>query len=246
MKSLLVLVVAMCILCLSAMAGEPAHEESFCPAHRAAEQGHNVFEEFHSVMAPAWHNAWPAKDYEALIAVAPKFTESFAKVAAMNPEIKSPTKAERFQERRAALGKIIEEYAAAAEKGDNQAVYDLMPSLHDIFEQTASCLLPTRYVELQGLLMVSETILTNHLPAKNEEGITGSTETLMIQLDALNEETIPDDLQYFKADLLKQFTTLKESAQKVKECCDKKDMAGYEEHLTAFNGLVKEMVAQYL
>ncbi|MBD3258631.1 hypothetical protein GF377_09385 [candidate division GN15 bacterium] len=242
------IVLAFCVLlvCGAAVAADHDHEERFCPAHRAAQHGHDAFEEFHHAMAPAWHNAWPAKDYDALMAAAPEFAAQFEHIAAMEPEFKSPTKAKRFESKRAEFGEIVKQYAAAAEAGDKETVYELMPGLHDAFEHTAACLLPTSYRELKGLMTVSDKIVNKHLPEKNHEGIVGSTETLVIQVEALNEETIPDDLQYFKPQLLEQFTELKKLVGKARECCDKEDMAGYEEHVTKLHAVVSEMIATYL
>ena len=246
MNRVFVLLLLMLFVGGTALAGEVQRDESACPAHQAAEQGHNVFDVFHGIMAPAWHNAWPAKDYEALLEVGPKFKEVFADVAAMKPEFKSPTKAARFEEKRNEFGKIVAEYAAAAEAGNKDKVYELMPSLHEAFEETAACLVPTDFKQLQALATVSGMIMNKHLPENNTEGIVGSTETLVNQVDALNAEVIPSDLEYFKKGLLRQFEVLKAEANEAKTCCDKKDMDNYKKHMMAFNSLVNEMIAQYL
>ena len=77
-----------------------------CPADVAAEKGESAFHVFHEVMAPAWHEAYPAEDYEALIAAAPGFTDAFAKVAAMKPELSNEAKQKRFDLCRDKLGRI--------------------------------------------------------------------------------------------------------------------------------------------
>jgi len=38
-------------------AGFATADEASCPSHRTAELGHSPFEEFHAIMAPAWHQA---------------------------------------------------------------------------------------------------------------------------------------------------------------------------------------------
>ena len=230
----------------SVLASDDDHQERYCPAHRAAQQGYGAFEEFHRLVASVWHEAWPARDYDALLAAGPHFVKSYGGVEILEPEFKSPTKAKRFEVKRQELKAAIDEYAAAAARGDKEKVYELMPGLHDAFEETAATLLPTEYPQLTGLLTVSETILRHHLPKSNTDGIVGSTETLVLQVGALNQETIPDDLQYFKADLLKQFAALKAKVREAKKCCDVSDMATYKSRLEELHTMVSDMIAQYL
>ena len=239
-----VLLTLILLLPCLAIAGDDG--ESGCPAHKAAERGFTPFEDFHHVMAPAWHDAWPAKDYDALIAVGPKFEEAFVAVAKMEPKFKLEARHAKFEKMRTEFGETVKAYAAAAAKADKDAVYEMMPGLHDAFEGTAATLLPVQYEEIDAITMVMRMILRKHLPDDNTEGIVGSTETLVTKVQGLTEETIPEEMAEVKEGLLEKFASLGDRAAKMKECCDKKDMKAFAEHAESFQSGLDELKKAYL
>lgn len=222
------------------------HDESGCPADHAAKEGFTPFESFHHIMAPAWHEAWPAEDYDALIAYGPKFEESFKAIAAMKPKFKLQARQERFEQKRAHFAETVKTYAAAAAKGDKDAVYEMMPGLHEAFENTAGTLIPLEYKEIESINMVMRMILRKHLPENNTEGIVGSTETLVTKVNGLTEETIPEDMAEVKDDLMKRFTSFGEIASKMKECCEKEDMDAFAKHANALQADLDKLRQAYL
>ncbi len=173
-------------------AGARAQED--CPANRAATAGFAPFETFHHVMAPAWHQAWPKKDYEALLAAGPKFVEAFVAIEQLKPQLKSEVRRQSFVEQRQLLGKLVVKYAEACEQGDSALVYLLMPDLHDAFEATAATLLPLSFPEFAGLVITLDIIVGTHLPGNNVEGLVGSTETLLIKMENLIVTPLPTEL----------------------------------------------------
>lgn len=253
MKKHLLILVALLLLAPLTQATEPAHENEpgrkhvGCPAHQAAEQGLTSFETFHNIMAPAWHTAWPDKDYDALLAAGPKFKEAFVGIAKMEPTFKTESRKKAFLKARDSFSQIVQTYAAAAEKGDKEAVYDLMPKLHDAFEMTASTLLPISYPEVEAVAVTLNLILETHLPKNNLEGIFGSTETLVAKFVILSDTTtIPDDLKEKQTDILTEIAAMKELAQQMKESCDKKDMERYKEHATKLDTKLKGFFKKYI
>jgi hypothetical protein len=250
MKKHLLILSALMLLAPLAQAGddEPkSRGHAGCPAHRAAELGHNPFETFHEIMAPVWHGAWPEKDYDALLKAGPQFKERFASIAKMEPTFKTKDREEKFLKARDNFSKIVEMYAEAAEKGDKKTVYDLMPQLHDAFEMTATSLLPISYPEIEAMVITLNLITETHLPKNNMEGIVGSTETLMAKIDMLTDtSTIPVELKRMQTDILAEVTGMKKIAQKMKECCDKKDMKGYKEHTSKLDEKLKGFFEKYI
>ena len=242
-KSLFVLAAVLLLGCI-VFAGQD-EAESFCPAKRAAEAGYNPFDGFHAVMAPAWHGAWPKKDYDALFAAAPKFTEQMVKIMELKPELNEKRLAS-FVAYRDDFAKIVKAYAVAAEKGDKEAVYALMPDVHEKFEQTASALLPVHYPLVESLAMQVRLITETHLPDKNKEGIVESTDKLAAQAKYLDEDTIPEELSENKEALMAQFAEIQKIAGQMKECCDKDDMEGVSKHAKAFDGKIKSFIKEYL
>ncbi|MBD3332465.1 hypothetical protein GF356_06420 [candidate division GN15 bacterium] len=243
MRIQFLLILAALLVAGAVTADEEGH---VCPAHLAAEQGHNAFAEMHHVIAPAWHDAWPNKNYDALIEFAPKFEATYQGVAEMKPDLKIEARQERFEKRRTLLGDLVTQYAEAAKKGDKEKVYALMPDLHEAFEQAAASLVPIEYPEFEGVDITSAMILDEHIPAENYEGVVGSTETLLTQLEVLTAESVPSDLSYFKEDIVKRFEKMRERAAKMKECCDNNDMDLYKEHAMAFRAAVTSFQADYL
>ncbi len=221
-------------------------DEKTCPAHRAAEMGHNPFEAFHAIMAPTWHGAWPDKDYDALLAAGPKFREAFEAIMKLEPEHKTEARQAAFLKQRKEFGELINEYATAAEKGEKEKVYELMPAVHDAFEATASTLLPVYYPEFEGLVITLNLIRETHLPKDNVEGIVGSTETLVAKADNLNEKNIPEELLEHKKGILTEFAVMKELITKMKDCCDKKEMEQYKEHAAALDKAVQAFIENYI
>ena len=241
MKKVLGLV---CLLLLAAALG--GAEETTCPAHRAAEHGFSPFEAFHHVVAPAWHDAWPDKDYDALIAAGPEFLEAYKGIAELEPEFKSTLRYEQFHENRARLGRIVKEYAAAAEAGDKEKVYELMPQLHDAFEYAAGSLLPVSYPEFEGIVITLNLILETHLPKNNTDGITGSTETLLAKFEHINAETLPEELRENEQQVIARLHSMAAIAQKMKKCCDDQDMDGYREQASTLNTQVEAFIADFI
>lgn len=243
MRVTVIIILAALLVAVSVSADD---SESSCPAHIASELGHNAFGDMHMVIAPAWHDAWPNKNYEMLIEYAPKLEKAYQAVAEMQPKFKVEARQERFESRRDALGDYIKKYSEAAKNGDKEQVYALMPDLHEAFEQAAASLIPIQYPEFEGIDVTSSVILEEHVPADNQEGIVGSTETLMTQLDALTEETIPEDLTYFKKDILDRFEKMRERVAKMKDCCDNGTMDVYKEHCMAFRATVTKFRSDFL
>jgi hypothetical protein len=241
MKILTLTLIAVLLLIPALMAGEQT-----CPANRAAEEGHKAFETFHGIMAPAWHTAWPDKDYDALLAAGPQFKEAFAGIAKLEPKFKTKTRETQFTELRQQFAEIVGEYVKAAEAGDKEKVYNLMPDLHDAFEHTASSLLPVHYPEFEGLVITFNLINETHLPKDNMEGITGSTETLMSKIDSLSEKTIPEELLEHKKEIMVEFATMKDLISKMKECCENKKMDQYKEHAAALEKEINSFIKAYI
>lgn len=253
MKKHLLILAALLLLVPLTYTAEPPPEEkpgyghAGCPAHRVAKMGFTAFHDFHEIMAPAWHTAWPDEDYDALLAAGPKFKEAFAAIAKMEPTFKTKDGKKAFLKARDSFSKIIEMYAAAAKRGDNETVYDLMPQLHDAFEMTASTLLPVSYPEIEAAVITLNLIMETHLPKNNMEGILGSTNTLLSRFESLTDTTtIPDELQEKKKEIRTEVAAMKKLVLQMKECCDKNDMEQYKEHATELNAKLKGFFEKYI
>jgi len=245
MRFLTALLLILSLFTVGLIAGEGPVKEN-CPGDQAAEQGLNPFGTFHEVIAPAWHQAWPAKDYDALIAAGPKFEEAFQGIAGLSPKFTSEGRQKYFENCRKQLGEIIATYAQAARDGDKEKVYDLLPALHSGFEKTAAATMKIEYKQLDGIAVTMDLIMNKHLPDNNHDGITGSTGTLVTKVDALDEESLPDALTWDKKAVMTDIARLKAIATQMKKCCDSDDMDGYKTHATEFDRKLKAFYETYL
>ena len=182
------------LLSLLVLLAPYASAQEGCPADQAVAAGYVSFEHFHHVMAPAWHTAWPAKDYPALIAAGPRFTEQFAAIEQMNPALVSAVRRPAFIAQRQQFADLVKQYANACQHSDSVLVYKLMPDLHNAFEATAATLLPVSFPEFEGLMVTLDLIVQTHLPDLNIEGLVGSTETLRMKMEHLITAPLPEAL----------------------------------------------------
>jgi hypothetical protein len=248
MKKHLLILAALLLLVPLTYSAEPEQEsKSGCPADQAAKMGFTAFHDFHNVMAPAWHTAWSDKNYDALLAAGPKFKEAFSGIAKMEPTFKTKSRKKAFLKARDNFSRITEMYASAAERGDKEAVYNLMPQLHEAFEMTALILLPVSYPEIEAAAVTLNLIMETHLPKNNMEGIVGSTETLMARFVVLADTTtIPDELKERQAEILAEIAAMKKLVLQMKGSCDKKDMENYKKHAKELDAKLKGFNEKYI
>lgn len=225
----------------SLMAGEES-----CPADLASDAGYNPFGDFHHILAPTWHGAYPEKDYDALLAAGPKFLEIFKKIEAMKPEFKNEVKKDAFYNNREKFAVIIKDYAKACEAGDKEKAYELMPQLHDSFEMTAAALLPIHYPMMEGFILSVNMLMENHIKFNNKEGIVGTTETLVIKSGGLTEESIPEELKGNKDEILTYFGTIKKIVAEMDSCCKNDDMEGAKAKAKTLSDTVDEFTKKFI
>jgi|WetSurMetagenome_2_1015567.scaffolds.fasta_scaffold227576_2 hypothetical protein len=233
------------ILLLLALVTSVAYAQT-CPSSKAAQAGVSPFETFHKLMHPAWHEAYPAKDYAALMKAAPEFEKAFEGIAALEAKTNNPTRKAAFLEHREEFAGFVKSFAEAAKANDSLKVYEIMPKLHEAFEMTASACLPRPYPEVEAIAVTTHLIVDKHLPANNAEGITGSTETLVLKLQGLTEKSLPAELQEKKAEILPIFAGWTKLAAQMKESLDKKDMTGYKKLADDLSGQVAGFTEKYL
>jgi len=184
----------------------------------------DAFDAFHVVMHPIWHEAYPSKDYAALIASGPHFAEKYEPIAKLEPAIKNPTRLAAFKSHRQEMGILVTQFADVCRKKDSAKAYEITPAMHQAFEDAMADLSPMNCGLIDGLSITADLIADMHIPAENWEGIQGSSETLIMKLDHAKPELYPAELQHFKDNLPKEFGRLRALVSELKACADKKDM----------------------
>ncbi len=217
-----------------------------CPADRAATAGFAPFETFHHIMAPAWHQAWPKKDYEALLAAGPKFAEAFVEIEQLKPKLKSEARLQAFHEARQLFAEMVSKFAEACKQGDSAFVYQLMPDLHDAFEATAATLLPASFPEFEGLVITLDIIVGTHLPGNNVEGLVGSTETLLAKMENLIVAPLPSGLEAAEDEIKPKLEMARHLVLHMLEALYQNDIKEYIIYATELRVQTDEFLALYL
>lgn len=223
-----------------------AEDESACPSSSASKEGFAAIEKFHEIIAPVWHGSYPQKDYAAMFTAGPKFDSAFIPINKFAVVFKTEVRARTFEEHRADFRRLVKEYAGACAVADSAKVYELLPALHDAFEQTASALLPVDYPQFDGLVVTLDLIINQHLPAKNMDGIAGSTETLVNKMDGLTEQTIPPELMEKKGAIMAEFAAMKKVVADIKDCSDKKDLDDLKIQVNILQEMTKQFKERFL
>jgi hypothetical protein len=204
------------------------------------------FEAFHEVMHPAWHDAYPAKDYAALIASGPKFEATYAPIAKLDPAIKNEARKASFMKERQEMGEWVAKYVAACKAGDSQKVYEIMPDMHWAFEEAMWMLQPMEFKPLDGILVTVDVILDMHIPSDNWDGIAGSTETLQMKLGHISDESFPPELASVKDAVKADFIKAIPMVEQMKTLAEKKDLAGYRDQAMQLKKLLVSIRENYL
>lgn len=237
---------AVCCLAALMLAASVFAEEESCPAAVAEQMGFSPIGAFHHAVMPLWHSAWPEKDMQALIEGAGAFDSLIGAIADLKPVIGNEGRLKRFEKYREELRKAVSKYSKAAGANDSEAVYELLPGLHDSFEEMAAALAPTPFSYFEGLVVTSDLILNKHLPDQDMDAIIGSTETLVMKLGAADSADIPDELKGKKKEIALSFATMAKTASKMKKSCDERKMKEFSTHASEFAELLKKFSAEFL
>jgi hypothetical protein len=140
--------------------------------------------EFHEVIFPIWHTAFPAKDYAALRGFLPRIEAGAARInAAKLPGI--------LREKQAAWEKALAEfnlavaaYRTAAAGTDDQALLDAAERLHMRFEMQVRAIRPVAK-EVDAYHRVLYVVFHKYLPEKKYADICGSAADMVAKAEAI-------------------------------------------------------------
>lgn len=192
---------------------------SGCPADRAAASGMDILGDLHKVMAPAWHEAYPAKNYSALNDAVIKFDVMLPKVKDLKHTFKTPERQKKFEAARTRFIGLTAKAKATGEAGDNDALYALIPDLHTSFEEMAYYLLPLNFPEYESFRVVVDLMIDTHLKNKDYKAISSSVEALKIKNDQLQKAALPEDLKSVAEKATADITAIGEACKELETAC---------------------------
>ncbi len=149
---------------------------------------------FHEVIYPLWHDAWPKKDVDALVALAPKVSAGVEAIAkAELPGILRDKKA-TWEAAVSRLTAIAGEYAAASQKKDGPALLAAAESLHSQFERMVRIIRPV-LKELEAFHGTLYVLYHRQLDPFALEGVSQSVKALKEKMGPLSAAVLPERLK---------------------------------------------------
>lgn len=146
---------------------------------------------FHEVIYPLWHDAWPKKDVEALVAMTPKVDAGVDAIAKAGlPGILRDRK-KAWDEAVARLAAIRGEYDAAAAKKDGSALLDAAEKLHGHFEKMVRIVRPA-LKELDAFHGTLYVLYHRQLDPFALDAVSKSVATLKEKMGPLSAATLPE------------------------------------------------------
>jgi hypothetical protein len=234
----------LCVIGISAQ--EPAHDAGGCPAEQAAARGMQILEKLHTVMAPAWHKAYPNKDYAALGEAMDGFAAMIPEVKKIAHAFKTTEREKNFNAARTQFIELVQKGAAANKTGENDVMYAVMPDIHTGFEEMAYYLLPLQFPEFEALNTVVTLMVDTHLKNEDYDAIVTSLEALKIKNSELQEADLPEDLTSVKEKAATDIAAIGEACGKLEAACSGTSKDEIVECLNDLNGLCKKFEQDYI
>lgn len=145
--------------------------------------------EFHEVIAPIWHTAFPAKDFAALRGFVPQIEAGMARInAAKLPGILRE-KQTAWDKGLVEFNQAVEAYKNAAAGGDDQALLDAAERLHLRFEMQVRAIRPVAR-EVDAYHQVLYVVFHKYLPGKKFAEICATAPDLAAKAEAVTRVTL--------------------------------------------------------
>ncbi len=145
--------------------------------------------EFHNIIYPLWHTAWPEKNIGMLVELLPEIEKRSADV--LNAKLPGilREKQDPWSEKIKELKGIVEEYRAAATPVDSQKLLSAAERLHTVYEKLVRTIRPA-VKELDAFHSVLYMLYHYYLPEWKLEKIKTSVAELKVKMELLNQAQI--------------------------------------------------------
>lgn len=174
--------------------------------------------EFHEIIYPIWHTAYPEKDYAALREYVPEVNRLAKNVFnAKLPGILRDKKA-KWDEGLEQLKKAVEDYNKTAAGEDNQALLDAAEVLHAKFEMMIRLIRPV-LKEIDEFHKVLYVVYHKYLPNKEFDKIKSVSDDFILKAEAITKATLPKRLEAKTDEFATAAKELLEASKKLKMTC---------------------------
>jgi hypothetical protein len=181
------------LVSLALMLTLPAAHATECEKHHSADELKTdvpALREFHEVIYPLWHNAWPNQDYDLMKQLLPRVREHVQAIRqAELPGILRETQAD-WSEGVAGLAATLALYEKAAEADDHPGLLDAVEQIHSDFESLVRVIRPAMR-ELDAYHVVLYRIYHYYTPEKRVEELRQAAGELKSACTTLSEAPAP-------------------------------------------------------
>jgi uncharacterized protein YoxC len=193
--------------------------------------------EFHSIIYPIWHDAFPDKDFEALRSYVSEINSLAEDVyTASLPGILRDKQA-KWEEGLKEFKQAVDDYNSATAGDNNEALLQAAEDLHAKYEMMVRIIRPV-LKEMDEFHKVLYVIYHKYLPEKEFDKIKSVTEDLLVKAEAITQAELPKRL----ADKNEEFT---HAAQELYESVKDLNSTISSEDEEAINSAVEHMHTQY-
>lgn len=149
---------------------------------------------FHEVMYPIWHTAYPAKDYDALRKFVDEVNEKANAIyTASLPGIQRDRQL-KWNEGIIKFQASVEEYNKCVQADDNEALLKAAENLHTNYEMLVRIVRPV-LKEMDEFHKTLYVVYHDFLPNKNYKKLAGVTDKLIKQAKAITTAKLPTRLE---------------------------------------------------
>ena len=150
--------------------------------------------EFHEIIYPIWHTAYPDKDYAALRSYLPEVKRLAENIySAKLPGILRDKQA-KWEEGLKELRKSVDAYAAAAAGTDDAALLDAAEVLHARYEMMVRIIRPVLR-EVDTFHKTLYVVYHKYLPEKEFDKIAAASADMVAQAEAITKASLPKRLE---------------------------------------------------
>lgn len=194
----------------------PAFVEAADVGASETETGVPALYEFHDVIYPLWHTAWPDRNTAMMKELLPEVHRHVEAIRAVELPGILRHKREAWTAEVARLDEILADYDAAAEADDAAGLADAVEEIHSQFERMVRLVRP-RMKELDAYHVVLYRIYHHEAPAKDLEAVRSSSGDLVDRCDVLARAEVPDRFADRSTELTTSFRSLCSATRKLAE-----------------------------
>jgi hypothetical protein len=180
-----------------------------------------AMEDFHSVLAPLWHDAFPKNDFKTIRDKAPAIKQKLMNLIVIPaPDDMEESKRESLFTRRQELAFYVDQYEKAAADSSDSVLAASFEKMHWGYEELNKVFM----VEIKELDSFHETLYYlwhKALPAKDYKSIKETAPVLKAEMDSLMLVKLPGSCYDIKDDFEAKRAVLKDAVYQLSDVCQK-------------------------